>query len=586
MTRLNTLLLLLALTTVGVAQPPEYIWYDFNLMDGTNFAVPGVGNGTADPSLTYPAQLCFGDPGCASSATGNQTQIDSGWPCTLGSGDWTVGMHLDLTAGGGTANYFQYLFGCSTAGSFRCFVDGAAGNGNIILRGPMTDVIITGGGNQTVPVHVAWVYDSSIPEIRGYLDGVLNVTVGQSALTINGTTNFTVMRYNSSSSSAQPGVVMDDFRFYSRAIDVAGVGAGTEMWTWVNACGGGSPPPVTYQSNQPELSTDIDGASTNGYRPAIANGNVGNTSMLNLSTSLPSIPMDTAVIAGPLAPDVLVFPASMQRFNLDPFNSSTLWVSGFTFPSLPGGGTVSIPITPVAPVTISTQSVGIVPSRVNGIVVSQGNQFEITADNQLQPSIGCIYPNATTLTLSDDSFSQQALSFGFPFFGTTYSECFVGSNGHITFGSGNTGWASGQNGLTTSTRPIIAPCSEDFNPSTVGSVTFVEDVPNQAFEVCWVGVPSFGTSNTNTFSVLAMAFNSIQFNYDVLQDGDGTVGLGAGSNLNAAWPVNFTMAGGANGPLTVPAMSDPVEDFTGNNDLQGFQITFLTDPVGNPIVIF
>jgi hypothetical protein len=44
---------------------------------------------------------------------------------------------------------------------------------------------------------------------------------------------------------------------------------------------------------------------------------------------------------------------------------------------------------------------------------------------------------AGILSLSDDSFAAVSLDFAFPFFGTRYNEMFVGSNGFITFGSGD-----------------------------------------------------------------------------------------------------------------------------------------------------
>jgi hypothetical protein len=163
---------------------------------------------------------------------------------------------------------------------------------------------------------------------------------------------------------------------------------------------------------------------------------------------------------------------------------------------------------------------------------------------------------------------------------------FVGSNGHVTFGSGFNSWASGGGGVNGG-LPMIAPCSEDLNPAVGGAVTFYTD--NVAtFEVCWDGVPSYASANANDFKVTAVNGSMIRFDYGAMGETEGTVGLSPGGGGNSLMPVNLTTAGGGNGPITIPAGKTAFEDFVSTTnplDLANGQITWTTDVQGTPVSI-
>jgi hypothetical protein len=115
------------------------------------------------------------------------------------------------------------LFGDNTATTFRCFLNGVAGTDNIALRGGgLIDVYV--GPVAPGPTVVHFVYDSSVPEVRAYLNGVFTLAVAQSALNITGTGPFKVGGY-STSAGMPVGSLMDEFRFYSRALDAAEIAA-------------------------------------------------------------------------------------------------------------------------------------------------------------------------------------------------------------------------------------------------------------------------------------------------------------------------------------------------------------------------
>ena len=432
----------LALSTSLTAQPPEYIWYDFNGGNATNTANPGVGNGIPSPTLVWPSALCGNDTACQSPAMSLSTHVDTGWALSLGAGDWTVGMWLDLTSTAALLNNFQYLFGDSGLSFFHCQVAGSAGTGNILLGGPFTDVVITGGGSQTAPVHICWVYDSSLPAIRGYVNGVLNVTVPQAPLNINHTSNFMVMRAGGSSLSARPGVIIDDFRFYGRAIDLVGTGPGTELAMWVGNCASGPPPPPSYQVNQPSCSLDVNAVLSNGFLPAVSVVPVGTTAILTMDSTAPGLPFDMVIDSSPLIPNAL--PLGSQILNLNLFSPTVIFVNGLNF-TTPHPGFVTIPVIPPTPLILAAQCVILDGTGPLGLALSQAVQINA--------------PGSQVSTFSGDD-DHQVFNLANPivFYGQVFSSVAVSTNGWIKFGS-------------SVTHDDASPSANDFVNGTMGGIT-------------------------------------------------------------------------------------------------------------------
>ncbi|MEZ6016214.1 MAG: LamG-like jellyroll fold domain-containing protein [Planctomycetota bacterium] len=216
------------LTSAASAQAPEIIHYTFDAGDATNTATPGVGDGVANGDVVFGPGFC--GSGAATAGPGGAPLISSGWQVDFGTDSWTIGMWIDLSVGG---NGFQYFYGASSTGGMRCFCAGAAGVDGIMLRTLQNDVTLPGGAPSTGPTHCVWVYDNTVPEVRGYVNGVNVVTVAQTApININGTAaDFNVMTYTTTEMLA--GNTMDDFRVYRRAITQAEVDA------WFGSCAGG-----------------------------------------------------------------------------------------------------------------------------------------------------------------------------------------------------------------------------------------------------------------------------------------------------------------------------------------------------------
>ncbi|HEX9656997.1 MAG TPA: FlgD immunoglobulin-like domain containing protein [Bacteroidota bacterium] len=198
-----------------VEQTPDLAWYKFNEVGGLrtrNFANPATAiNDSADilGSLTMGGTGQAGAALVGAGASSSTSYVNTSWATSL-SGDWAISMWLNNLPSNTT---LYYLWGDNTAGSFRCFLGGAAGAGNLLVRGAFTDVLITGVAPGPSIVDV--IYDSAVPEIRAYVNGTLNNTVAQSLFAINGTGPFKVGGY-STSTGLSSGSLMDDFMLWNR----------------------------------------------------------------------------------------------------------------------------------------------------------------------------------------------------------------------------------------------------------------------------------------------------------------------------------------------------------------------------------
>ncbi len=210
---------------------PEVIYYQFNETGATqtpNLAVPGSGAafGTLVGDVTMGGTGQFGAALVGSGSNGTLNHVNTGWIPDLGTSDWTISMYLNNMPAGTALNY---LFGENTTNSWRCFYSGAAGEYGVLFRTAQlggTDVTVPGVGPG--PSVLTFVYDQTGPTVYSYINGVLVLTTPQAG-TLNmtgGSDFFTVGGYKGSTSGGLPvGSLMDEFRFYNRALDAAEVAA-------------------------------------------------------------------------------------------------------------------------------------------------------------------------------------------------------------------------------------------------------------------------------------------------------------------------------------------------------------------------
>jgi hypothetical protein len=202
---------------------PELIYYNF---DGSGTSVPNLA--TTPPTGTTTATIMGGltqggsnicDGTMIGTGVSSSTDyVNTGWATNLSGMSWTISMRTSNITSSST---LFYIFGDATAGSFRCFTNGVAGPNNWILRGGFTDVLVSGGA-VVAPTMTTFVYDMTLGNIKGYLNGVLVSTVAQAGPTIAGTGPLKVIGYSTNVGCPLNGY-LDEFRVYNRALSATEV---------------------------------------------------------------------------------------------------------------------------------------------------------------------------------------------------------------------------------------------------------------------------------------------------------------------------------------------------------------------------
>ena len=233
----------------------------------------------------------------------------------------------------------------------------------------------------------------------------------------------------------------------------------------------------------------INGNGAGGTSPVMTSLGVPGTSLDNdYTTSDPGAPVvwiyatNSLInwVPGLVANSVDIGPTGLA-FLLDGISPGPLSPLLITSPT----GTFGIELFPSASLAGSSFDLAMAhlsATSPEGLYLSQTHRVSFFSDPNLSFAAGGCNPMATPVSLSDDSSSAQVIGFPFTFYGVAYSQCYVGSNGHITFTNGNSGWASGD--LSNYQNPIIATLSEDLNPGSGGTVTFYTD-NTSTFEVCF-----------------------------------------------------------------------------------------------------
>ena len=117
--------------------------------------------------------------------------------------------------------------------------------------------------------------------------------------------------------------------------------------------------------------------------------------------------------------------------------------------------------------------------------------------------------------MGDDDTRQFPLPFRFPFFGASYQQVWVNSDGNLTFTAGDTGSDERSLGRMVAGPPRIAPLFDDLDPTQSRNGIYVLSQPDR-FVVSWVAVPEymdFGSGNIETFQVRLYSDGRIEFAY-------------------------------------------------------------------------
>ncbi|MEO7319190.1 MAG: hypothetical protein ABIZ56_09400, partial [Chthoniobacteraceae bacterium] len=137
----------------------------------------------------------------------------------------------------------------------------------------------------------------------------------------------------------------------------------------------------------------------------------------------------------------------------------------------------------------------------------------------------------TTLILSDDSFAQVTPTGGAQvlLYGVSYPAFFVGSNGYVTFGSGDTTLSGAL--ADHFTKPRISALFDDLNPDSGGTVTWKQLTDRVA--VTFQNVPEFSVANTNSFQIEMFLDGRIRITCLGIASTGGLIGLSRGLGVPA-----------------------------------------------------
>ena len=131
-----------------------------------------------------------------------------------------------------------------------------------------------------------------------------------------------------------------------------------------------------------------------------------------------------------------------------------------------------------------------------------------------------------TFEWGDDNYASVTLDGGatVSLYGTSYSTFYVGTNGYVTFGSGDT---SGNETLSRHfDRPRISALFDDLNLSAGGTLSWKNC--GDWVAVTFENVPEHGTSNSNTFQIEMFANGTITISFLSIAATEGLTGLSEG----------------------------------------------------------
>ena len=151
-------------------------------------------------------------------------------------------------------------------------------------------------------------------------------------------------------------------------------------------------------------------------------------------------------------------------------------------------------------------------------------------------------PTETTLALGDDDTATVSLGFSFPYFGKTYTDVHVNSDGNLTFGSGDGATAERSASRFLTGAPRIGVLYGDLDPSKDGTVSFRHDTAD-SITITYKGVPLYGQNGGSTASVTLDKAGNITLQYGGIAGSSYIAGISAGGSGNAASPIDLSASG-------------------------------------------
>jgi hypothetical protein len=139
-----------------------------------------------------------------------------------------------------------------------------------------------------------------------------------------------------------------------------------------------------------------------------------------------------------------------------------------------------------------------------------------------------ITADGTVIPLGDDDVQRMALPFDFRFYGTTYNDLWVSSNGFVSFANGYTDPINGCLPDTSAPNNAIYAFWDDlWSADGQGSGTiYAKQVDSETFVIEWHEVSHVGRSDNETFEIVLKKDNTILLQYQSLSSASlATVGV-------------------------------------------------------------
>lgn len=187
-------------------------------------------------------------------------------------------------------------------------------------------------------------------------------------------------------------------------------------------------------------------------------------------------------------------------------------------------------------------------------------------------------PGASFLNLPKDGFTPVnfGAQFSFPFYGSSYTTVYVGANGYLTFGAGDTDSTETKSDFL-SPEPRIAALFDALNPGVPNPVDVYRRIYSDKVEITWLGVPEATNSPSNTFKVTLFSDGLIEIEYDFCRARDAVVGVSPGGGSPSSHDVDFSRTpffAGAPGAAILEQFKGPHGAPSSSFDLWGGKLRF------------
>ncbi len=186
-----------------------------------------------------------------------------------------------------------------------------------------------------------------------------------------------------------------------------------------------------------------------------------------------------------------------QIININPADITTFFLNGgpnFLPSPFFGGFTANANTGPV-PATVSAQQVHIDGTMPLGFALSQACQLDIATPGPVAGPNGD--DSVVSVSLSAPPICRPGATI--PFYGTSYSIMHVSSNGRVTFGAADIGFAA--NVTAALTGPPFVGFWGDLDASIGGANIAITSPTATTFRVQYTGVPHFGVAAANTYGI-------------------------------------------------------------------------------------